>query len=575
MGTAFPKKPHFGNYEVVRHLGRGGFADVYLGQHVHMGRLVAIKVLRDTLDGPGERDRFLREAQRIAALRHSNIVHLLDYGLQPQESFLPQPDIPYLVMEYAPNGTFADAFAGKPLDPIALVPYVKQIASALQYAHDQGLIHRDIKPENILLGQYYEALLSDFGIAVGARSTQQENPTSITMSYRYTAPEQLMGSSQKASDQYALATCLYEWMSGNLPFVADNDKLLAWQKLNLAPRPLRIWVPTISPGVETVILKALATDYQARYPSVSDFLLAYEESCRTGSAPSGNTTRPSSAAPIKPSSGPQPPPAPSGYTTKPPSGAPIEAPFMPTQPPPAPIGVQFAPTQPPLAPSPGNTTMPTSAAPVVPPPPPPVVPPPPAPRPRRARVLAISSALLFALVVIAGSVALFLNGKLGPGTANSPTVTRQPSPTLTATLSPDFKRYLNKDGTFEVTYPSTWKVGPPTVANGTGADIDGPGNLVFTVGNQGVTHLSPGESVDGFCHGFFGFDGKPVTTTINGHSWTMERCNSIASPLTAIAEAIIYKGDTYFMAYKSDTSTFDTDRNKYFTAIAQSFMFLV
>ena len=151
-----------GNYRLLRLLGRGSFADVYLGEHIHLHIQAAIKVLdmRLTNDDMGD---FLKEARTIAHLKHPSIIQVLEFGVES--------NTPFLVMDYAPNGTLYTRFPkGRPHSVEDIQPYVMQIASALQYAHDEKLIHRDIKPENMLLGSNDEALLADFGIAVVAHS---------------------------------------------------------------------------------------------------------------------------------------------------------------------------------------------------------------------------------------------------------------------------------------------------------------------------------------------------------------------------------------------------------------------
>src|SRR6266567_2978785 len=128
-----------GNYRLTRLLGKGGFADVYLGEHVHLNTLAAIKVMQTRLEGSGI-EQFRNEARLIAHLKHPNIVPILDFNVQE--------DIPFLVMEYAVNGTLRQHSMHRlPLPPAAILLYMRQMAAALQYAHDQHLIHRDVKPE--------------------------------------------------------------------------------------------------------------------------------------------------------------------------------------------------------------------------------------------------------------------------------------------------------------------------------------------------------------------------------------------------------------------------------------------
>ena len=152
-----------GNYRLVQHLGSGGFADVYLARQVYLDSPAAIKLLRTDL-AQEDLEGFRPEARTLVRLIHPHIVRLLDFGVEG--------NTPFLVMDYAPNGTLRQRYQrGERLPLDTVVEYVQQIASALQYAHNQKVIHRDIKPENMLLGRDQEILLTDFGIAVVAQST--------------------------------------------------------------------------------------------------------------------------------------------------------------------------------------------------------------------------------------------------------------------------------------------------------------------------------------------------------------------------------------------------------------------
>jgi eukaryotic-like serine/threonine-protein kinase len=150
-----------GNYHLVRLLGKGAFAEVYLGRHVLLETQAAIKVLHTKLTND-ELEGFLTEARILRRLEHSHIVRVLDFAVEDGS--------PFLVMEYAPYGTLRQRHpqsAPIPLDTI--VSYVKQVVSALQYAHDARLIHRDVKPENMLVGKRHEVLLSDLALSPSLR----------------------------------------------------------------------------------------------------------------------------------------------------------------------------------------------------------------------------------------------------------------------------------------------------------------------------------------------------------------------------------------------------------------------
>lgn len=257
-----------GHYRLVHLLGQGGFAEVYLGEHIHLHTHVAVKVLQTKL---ADEDvlAFKREAQTVARLLHPNIVRVLDFGVEDT--------IPYLVMDYAPNGTLRNAFAkGSQIPLPTVVSFTKQVAEALQYAHDQRLIHRDIKPENMLLGRNGEALLSDFGIALVQQSSRSQSAQNIAGTIAYMAPEQIQAHPCAASDQYALGIVVYEWLCGTRPFGGSYSEIAVKQSL-VPPPPLHIYTPTLSPAVEQVVMHALQKDPRQRFADVRTFALALEQ----------------------------------------------------------------------------------------------------------------------------------------------------------------------------------------------------------------------------------------------------------------------------------------------------------
>src|SRR6266481_5754164 len=257
-----------GNYRLTRLLGRGSFADVYLGEHIHLNTQAAIKVLdmRLTNDDMGD---FLKEARTIARLKHPSIIQVLEFGVEN--------NTPFLVMDYAPNGTLRSHFPkGSRFSPEDIQPSVMQIASALQHAHNEKLIHRDIKPENMLLGSNNEVLLADFGIAVVAHGSRTQSMQGVAGTVAYMAPEQLRGTPVKASDQYALAAIIYEWLSGESLFQGSFVEIATHHTLT-PPPSLSKQVPTISAGVETAVLKALAKDPAQRFASIQEFADAFAQ----------------------------------------------------------------------------------------------------------------------------------------------------------------------------------------------------------------------------------------------------------------------------------------------------------
>jgi serine/threonine protein kinase/regulation of enolase protein 1 (concanavalin A-like superfamily) len=267
----------FGNYRLLRCLGRGGFADVYIGEHIHLGTYVAIKILHIRLMDQN-RDAFFNEARTLAQLNHPAIVRILDFGLRDAT--------PYLIMDYAPNGTLRQRFLkGTPLAPETLFPFVGQIASALQYAHEHKLIHRDIKPENILLSSNNTLLLSDFGLVLSAQSSNLRSLQEVAGTAAYMAPEQLQGKPVPASDQYALGILVYEWLTGSSPFYGTFFEV-ASQHIFVEPPSLCAKVPGISPQIESVVLTALAKDPRQRFASVQIFAQALLNACQMEQWPS-------------------------------------------------------------------------------------------------------------------------------------------------------------------------------------------------------------------------------------------------------------------------------------------------
>ncbi|HLI05479.1 MAG TPA: serine/threonine-protein kinase [Ktedonobacteraceae bacterium] len=262
-----------GDYHLLQLLWQGQLASVYLGEHRQYGSRAAIKILHSAL-ADEEAEKFLAQAQITANLDHPHIVRLLDYGIENA--------IPYLVMQYVPNGSLRQLHPrGSQLPLPTVVSYVRQVASALQYIHDQGLIHCDVKPHNMLLNSRHEVMLSDFGIAVVSQKGgyRRISVSDFEGTVPYAAPEQIRGRPRVASDQYALGVVAYEWITGNWPFSGSVDEIASQHVLNPPPPP-REKLPTVAPAVEQVILKALEKDPAQRFESVHAFAIALERASR-------------------------------------------------------------------------------------------------------------------------------------------------------------------------------------------------------------------------------------------------------------------------------------------------------
>lgn len=254
-------------------------AEVWLAEDERLGRWVAVKVLRDVLPGEQEGElvsSFEREARVVARLQHPNIVGVYDAGTFRNRH--------YLVMEYVHGFSLRALLESQQRLPEQdAVRYAAQIAGALQYAHDQGVIHCDVKPENVLISEQGVPKLTDFGVAESlTRTLSPEQAREIMGTIAYLAPEVIQGAPpDPRSDVYSLALTLYEMIAGRLPWVGTNPAAVAGQRLATPAPPVRAFNRGVSAELEAVLGRALSLSQADRFQSAAEFGAALR---RTGQA---------------------------------------------------------------------------------------------------------------------------------------------------------------------------------------------------------------------------------------------------------------------------------------------------
>ncbi len=255
-----------GKYRVLEEIASGSSGRVYRAEDPkHKNMLVAIKLLHSaSLSSEQERDHFLQEARFLTLLKHPNILPVLDVGIEK--------NLPYIVTEFAPNGSLLDylkKLAPRPLPASEALSIVLQVGQALQYAHSQNIIHRDLKPANILFSANGTAMLADFGITTMLANNMQYGTVTGTPSYM--APEQFRGTISKEGDQYALGCITYELVTGRRPFSAADFFTLGTKHMSETPIPPTQLNMLLSRSLEQVIFKAMAKKRNERYPTIAAF----------------------------------------------------------------------------------------------------------------------------------------------------------------------------------------------------------------------------------------------------------------------------------------------------------------
>ena len=321
IGTVFD-----GRYRIIRKLGAGGMADVYLAEDQELGRNVAIKILNDRHAADDSFiERFRREAKNAAGLSHPNIVSIYDRG-EAEGTY-------YIAMEYLEGRSLKELIVSRGPAPIKVsIDYARQILAALAAAHRRGIVHRDIKPHNVLVNPEGRLKVTDFGIARSGAS-QMTEVGSIIGTAQYLSPEQARGAPvDQTSDLYSVGVVLYEMLTGQVPFTGDTPLEIAMKHLSEVPKPPSELRPEVPHDLDLIVLRALAKDPAERYQSaeemdadlarVADGLPVDQEtetaatavlsgSGLIAAAPTSVITRPTQVAPTRPAPPGSTPPA--GY----------------------------------------------------------------------------------------------------------------------------------------------------------------------------------------------------------------------------------------------------------------------
>jgi len=253
-----------GRYRIIRKLGAGGMANVYLAEDQELGRRVAIKILNERHANDDQFvERFRREAKNAAGLSHPNIVSIYDRG-EAEGTY-------YIAMEYLDGRSLKELIVGRGPAPVHVaIDYTRKILDALRFSHRNGIVHRDIKPHNVIVDAEGRVKVTDFGIARSGTS-QMTEAGSIVGTAQYLSPEQARGEAvDPRSDLYSLGIVMYELLTGTAPFTGDSPVEIAMKHISAIPEPPSSIRPDIPEDLDLVVLRALAKTPEERYPSAEE-----------------------------------------------------------------------------------------------------------------------------------------------------------------------------------------------------------------------------------------------------------------------------------------------------------------
>jgi serine/threonine-protein kinase len=274
-------------YRVLRRIGSGGMADVWLAEDTHLQRQVALKILHSRfLQDRQFVERFQREAEHAAGLSHPNIVAVFDRGADD--------GVNYIAMRYVKGPTLKELIE-RGLTPEQAVPLVRQVLEGARFAHRNGIVHRDLKPQNVIVDEEGKAVVTDFGIArAGVSEITQTG--SVMGTPQYLSPEQAQGFEvTPVSDLYSIGVILYEALTGRVPFEGESAVAVAMKQVSATPQRPSSINPQVSPALDAVVMRALEKDPGRRFQSADAFIAALDQAMREPGA--GRGTAAFAAAP--------------------------------------------------------------------------------------------------------------------------------------------------------------------------------------------------------------------------------------------------------------------------------------